>query len=103
VLGDVHRERLAQPVGDGDHLVVLLVGTVEVADRDETGDAPLARVDLQLVVADPVGEVARLGEHVQRLRELAHVARPVRADEDLGETLAVVQAPRHRLGGLPHG
>ena len=82
---------------------MLLVGAAEVAERDETGDAPLARVDLQLVVADPVREVARLGEHVQRLRELAHVARPVRAHEDLGEALPVVQAPRHRLGVLAHG
>ena len=74
MLGDVQRERLAEPAGHGEHVGVLLARAIELAEGDEPGDAPLARVDLQLVVAEPHRQVAGLGEHVDGLREPSLVA-----------------------------
>ena len=79
--------------GDGE----LCAGRLDVAQRDQRGDAPLGRLRLDLDVSELSRELARLAEHLERVGQARRRrARPVDAHQRLREPAAVVDTARHR-------
>ena len=101
VLSHVDEEWLSSLLGDLVQRGDLSSRRIEIAEGDEGRHAPGHRLDADLGVAQIVGDVPGLREHVEDLLDRGGPARPVRAHQDGGEPGAIPQPPGHRDRGPP--
>lgn len=96
MLGHVMHERLRCALGhltQGNHL---RASGVEVAESDEGRHTPRHRVRVDLGVSQLLRQVSRLREHRKDLLQWGRAARPVGANQHLGEARAILVSPCQR-------
>ena len=96
VLGDVMKERLAQPSRDREQLADRLAGRVVVAEHHEGRREPGERLALELDVVELPSDVARLEQHPVDVLVRRAAPRPVRRRERRAEGARVAATPGHR-------
>ena len=95
LLGHMEREGLAHPPGHVEQRRELDPRGAEVADRDERRDTPLERLGADLDVAQLLGDVAPLRQHVEDVAKRRRTAQPVGAAEHEREPLPVADPAGH--------